>query len=233
MTSLRVLAAWVLMASAAAACEDVTWEDIPFTVCTAEIGDDLRLFHSNESGEVYGNFQTLEADVGPLAFAMNAGMFHQDRSPVGLYQEAGNVTSNIVLRAGPGNFGMLPNGVFCIAEGRIEVLESSTYQPENCRDATQSGPMLVIGGALHPRLLPKGTSKFIRNGVGTNATQDTAYFVISNVPVNFYDFARLFKDHLGTPNALYFDGNVSRLHAPVLSRSDFGRMLGPIVGVVK
>jgi hypothetical protein len=29
-------------------------------------------------------------------------------------------------------------------------------------------------------------------------------------PVNFHGFARLFRDHLGTPNALYLDGVVSR-----------------------
>jgi uncharacterized protein YigE (DUF2233 family) len=57
-------------------------------------------------------------------------------------------------------------------------------------------------------------------------------FAISNDTVNFHDFATLFRDRLNTPNALYFDGKVSRLYAPSLNRSDFGWQLGPIVGVL-
>jgi len=50
--------------------------------------------------------------------------------------------------------------------------------------------------------------------------------------VNFYDFGTLFKDYLGLPNALFFDGKISRLFAPEIGRSDFGWQLGPIVGVL-
>jgi uncharacterized protein YigE (DUF2233 family) len=51
--------------------------------------------------------------------------------------------------------------------------------------------------------------------------------------VNFHAFGVFFRDVLRTPNALYFDGKVSRLHAPNLGRSDAGFRLGPIVGVVE
>ena len=71
----------------------------------------------------------------------------------------------------------------------------------------------------------------VRNGVGVTPDGRTAIFAISNAPVNFYDFARLFRDGLGTPNALFLDGSVSRLHANDLGRSDFGFQLGPLVGV--
>jgi len=50
--------------------------------------------------------------------------------------------------------------------------------------------------------------------------------------VTFHDFGTLFRDHLKLPNALYFDGNVSRLYAPDMGRADAGFPLGPIVGVV-
>jgi len=96
---------------------------------------------------------------------------------------------------------------------------------------TQSGPMLVIDGALHPRFIDGGTSKYIRNGVGTSADGQRAIFAISNAPVNFHSFGRLFRDVLALPNALYFDGNVSRLYAPTLGRDDFGFRLGPMVAV--
>ena len=93
--------------------------------------------------------------------------------------------------------------------------------------------MLVIDGALHPRFLVDSDSRFIRNGVGTSADGKTAIFAISRRPVNFHTFGRLFLDHLNIDQALYFDGNVSRLHAPDLDRSDPGFRLGPIVGTVE
>ena len=92
--------------------------------------------------------------------------------------------------------------------------------------------MLVIAGKLHPRFIKDSTSRHIRNGVGTSPDGTRAVFAISRQAVNFHDFACLFRDELKTPNALYFDGSVSRLHAPQIHRSDPGRQLGPIVGVV-
>ncbi len=96
---------------------------------------------------------------------------------------------------------------------------------------TQSGPMLVIDGQLHPRFLIDSTSRFVRNGVGTSADGRTAVFAISNNNVTFHEFGSLFRDYLSLPNALYFDGKVSRLYARELGRSDFGFQLGPMVSV--
>jgi len=93
--------------------------------------------------------------------------------------------------------------------------------------------MLVINGQLHPRFIQGGTSKHIRNGVGTTADGSRAVFVISNEQVNFHDFATLFRDHLGLPNALFFDGNISRMYDRASGRSDFGWQLGPVVGVLE
>ena len=93
--------------------------------------------------------------------------------------------------------------------------------------------MLVIGGALHPRFLPDSTSRYIRNGVGTSLDGTRVVFAISRNTVTFHEFARLFRDELNLPNALYFDGNISRLYAPQIGRNDPGFSLGPIVGVVE
>ncbi len=90
--------------------------------------------------------------------------------------------------------------------------------------------MLVIDGALHPRFIPGSDFLNIRNGAGV-AEDGTLWLAISNEPVNFHDFARLFRDELGLPNALYFDGNISRLFAPEIGRDDFGFPMGPIVGL--
>ena len=236
-----VVAAFLTLLAAPAAavdCDDVTFDGRSYTFCAVNPArEELRMFLRDEEGEIFGNFSTIEESLGgrTLAFAMNGGMYHDDRDPVGLYIEDGEEVMRLVTNAGPGNFGLLPNGLLCIEDGAARVWETLAFEAAGpaCRDASQSGPMLVIGGELHPKFLPESTSRFIRNGVGTNAEGTLAVFVISNEPVTFYEFARLYRDYFELPDALYIDGKVSRLHAPQLGRSDFGFQLGPIVGVVE
>lgn len=73
-------------------------------------------------------------------------------------------------------------------------------------------------------------SRLLRNGVGVSSVH-TVVFVISEVPMNFHEFASLFRDKLGCPNGLYLDGVVSSLYAPSLKRNDFRMVLGPIIAV--
>jgi len=224
-----------LLAAPAVACEQITHRDARFTVC--EVAPDARveLFLRDEAGDILGAFSSVKSRVdGTVVMAMNAGMYHDDRRPVGLYIEDGIQEAPIVTRAGPGNFGLLPNGVFCLREDRSDVIESRAFaaNPPACTDATQSGPMLVIDGALHPRFLPDSTSRNIRNGVGTSADGQRVVFAISDDPVTFHEFGTLFRDTLDLPNALYFDGRISRLYAPAVGRNDFGLPLGPIVAVI-
>ncbi|MEM9970195.1 MAG: phosphodiester glycosidase family protein [Pseudomonadota bacterium] len=222
-----------------AGCEALRFEDTPFTVCRADpAADDIRLMLDDPSGTRVGTFARAEALMAAegrtIAFAMNAGMYHPDRRPVGLYIEAGREVTGVVTREGPGNFGLLPNGVLCIADGAARIVETRAFAaaPPECTFATQSGPMLVIDGALHPRFLPRSTSRFVRNGVGV--TEDgTLVAVISDAPVNFHRFARLFRDVLGTPNALFLDGSVSKLLAPELDRSNLGFPMGPMLVVTR
>jgi uncharacterized protein YigE (DUF2233 family) len=222
----------------AALCEQLVHDDAPFTVCHIDMAnDDVRLFLRNGEGEVYGTFSRVQAGLSEgerLGVAMNAGMFHGDLSPVGLYVEEGEEEMFLVTSDGPGNFGLLPNGVLCIGTGFAAVLESRAFAeaPPDCRFATQSGPMLVIDGALHPAFLQDSDSLNIRNGVGVSEDGTRMVLAIADVPVNFHHFARLFRDRLDTPNALYLDGRVSRLHAPGIGRSDIGFPVGPIIGTV-
>ena len=221
-------------------CRALSHANQAFTVCSFDTGEDIRLHHLHSDGEVIGQFGRLAEDVeangSSLVFAMNAGMYHKDRSPVGLYIENGEQTARIVTRAGPGNFGMLPNGVFALdASGKPHVIESLAFEAleTDWHSATQSGPMLVIDGALHPKFNADGTSRKRRNGVGISADGQTIHFAISDGFVTFYEFATLFRDTLGAPNALYLDGTVSRIYAPEVGRSEDGLDMGPIVSVVR
>ncbi len=232
---IALLFVWAAPA-AAVTCEDIEYAGNSYTLCTVDAAsENLRLFYKDADDAVIGSFSAIAAlpDVTQLDFAMNAGMYHDDRRPVGHYVENGVEVMRVIPNAGPGNFGLLPNGVFCINDGNAQVYETLQYLDKApvCRDASQSGPMLVIDGALHPRFLINSTSRFIRNGVGTSADGGTAVFAISNNSVTFHEFGSLFRDYLGLPNALYFDGKVSRLYSRELGRSDFGFQLGPMVAV--
>lgn len=242
MRSGAIAAAILLAARTAGAvdCAPVSFNEARYTICEVDAQtEELDLFLRDSDGEIIGQFTGVDrilAEEGKrLAFAMNAGMYHDDRAPVGHYKEDGREEMRVIPNAGPGNFGLLPNGVLCMRAGRADVFETLDYvaQSPECDDATQSGPMLVINGALHPRFLEDGTSKYIRNGVGTSADGTRVVFAISDEPVNFYSFGLLFRDYIKVPNALYFDGNISRLYAPALGRRDFGFALGPIIGVVE
>ena len=223
----------------AADCWSLEFENVPFAACEIDPAEeDVRLFLNDADGRPFGSFDKVAAHVGAqgrhLVLAMNGGMYHPNRNPVGLYVEDGMELSPIVTSDGPGNFGLLPNGVLCLDEGAADIDESRGFARSgvSCSFATQSGPMLVIDGQLHPRLLADSPSRFIRNGIGV--TEDGRIVTaISDEPVNFHRFARLFRDVFKTPDALFLDGKVSRLYAPMIERHDFGLPMGPILGVVK
>ncbi|NHX27514.1 hypothetical protein HA397_26555, partial [Escherichia coli] len=198
------LLAGLMPALAHAGCAEISHDGQDYVACRYNPATtDLRLFHRDARGQVLGSFaqvnHQLAAEGKELAFAMNAGMYHPDRSVVGLYIENRQQTRSAVTRAGPGNFGLLPNGVLCLTDAAAHVIETRTYaaNPPDCRYATQSGPMLVIDSALHPRFLPDSDSRHIRNGVGVTKDGEVI-FAISQRPVTFHDFGRLFRDTLNT-----------------------------------
>lgn len=221
-------------------CEERVQGQNRYALCEFDVQSaDIRIFLNDSNNEPLGQFDALKDTLGAqglsLAFGMNGGMYHDDRSPVGLFIENGMENMRLIRGASPGNFGLVPNGVFCVREDRTDVIETEKYaaNPPGCRYATQSGPMLVIDGELHPRFLVDGTSRYIRNGVGTSADGTRVFFVISRIPVTFHEFGRFFRDDLGVPNALFLDGNISRIYAPELKRDDRGFRMGPIIGVVR
>ncbi|MCJ2083226.1 phosphodiester glycosidase family protein [Methylobacterium sp. J-090] len=225
-----------LAAPAPAPCKPVQAEGESYTVCTVDLRRDrVRLFWRGTDGQPYSSLSTLGDKQGPsLRFAMNAGMYDKDQAPVGLYVEEGRELKGVSTANGPGNFHLKPNGVFYVKGDRAGVLDTPRYLRVNPKPdfATQSGPMLVVDGHIHPKISSDGPSQKIRNGVGVRDDGRTAVFAISERPVSFGAFARLFKDGLGCRNALFLDGSVSSLYAPSMNRSDLSRPLGPMVGAV-
>lgn len=237
----RLLVCLVLLLLPAHAVEFSTAEinGKQVTVCRVNVKKEhLELFHRDETGQPIKRFEKLapwvEKQGRKLVFAMNAGMYHGDFSAVGLFVSGGKEQSPLNLANGEGNFFLKPNGVFVVTESGARVIESSAYArlQEHVLLATQSGPLLMQDGRLHPAFNANSTSRLFRNGVGV-PSPDVALFVISEAPLNFYEFATLFRDKLGCPNALFLDGTISSLYAPKLKRSDFRMDLGPIIGVTE
>ncbi len=83
-------------------------------MCEVAAGD-LRLFQDDATGAPWGHFARLDAALRErgerLAVAMNGGMYHDDRRPVGYTVIEGREIAPLVTREGPGNFGLLPNAL--------------------------------------------------------------------------------------------------------------------------
>ncbi len=218
-------------------CRERTFEGSRFTVCPYDSRrHEFALFVDGPSGPLrsFAALRShLRARAQRLRFAMNAGMYDDEGMPIGLHVEDGRERHRINTRDGEGNFHLKPNGVFAVAaDGSVAIHESATFARTRprVRWATQSGPMLVIGGRLHPAFQPNGDSRHVRNGVGT-VDRRRAWFVISEEPVSFGRFARFFRDALGCRDALFFDGTVSSLWDPAAHREDQGYRFGPIAVV--
>jgi uncharacterized protein YigE (DUF2233 family) len=175
----------------------------------------------------------VERDGHHLRFAMNGGMYRKDRSPVGLFIQNGRVISPLDTTHGYGNFYLKQNGVFLIRDdGTSEIVttERFAYTPDIAY-ATQSGPMLVIDGAIHPVFEKNSEHLNVRNGVGVRP-DGTVIFAMSTDKVTLYDFASYFKS-LGCPNALYLDGFVSRCYCPEQGWQQLDGDFGVMIGVVE
>lgn len=223
----------------APACAPRDFEGSRFVVCTFDAArDELRLVARDESGVYLRSFEALGAYLGRDArrvrFAMNAGMYDDGGAPIGLFIAEGAEEEDLSRTDGPGNFHLKPNGVFWQSEtGDVHVDATDAYaaEPRAARWATQSGPMLVIDGQLHPQFQQDGPSRYVRNGVGVRDDR-TAYFVISSGVVSFGRFARFFRDELQCNDALFLDGSVSSLWSPELERRDETSDLGPMLVVL-
>ena len=199
---------------------------------------ELRLFWQDSNGENYGNFQklklALQKDSLELVFAMNGGMYLKDGSPQGLFIENGLLKTSLdEKREGYGNFYLQPNGVFYLTKEKQAVVCTTTdfVRQDNIQFATQSGPMLLIDGQIHPKFREGSKNVHIRNGVGV-LPNGNVLFAMSKEVINFYDFASFFKAQ-GCKNALYLDGFVSRTFLPASNWEQLDGNFGVIIGVVR
>ena len=206
-------------------------------MCTVDLSKQhLELLWRDGKKQPFKTFSAadrwLHSKGRKLTFAMNAGMYREDYSPVGLYVAGGKELRPLNLANGRGNFCLKPNGVFAVTKSGARIVESSQYPTIKAATtlATQSGPMLVINGRLHPKFSSKSQSRLFRNGVGVVSAQKVV-FAITEDAVNFHEFATFFRDRLKCRNALYLDGSISSLYAPSLKRDDRFSALGPMLGV--
>ena len=230
-------------ATLAVETKEHTFDGKRYFVSTVDLEkESLQLFLGDGRGHYFNNFANIDRWLAErkrrLAFAMNAGMFHPGFAPVGLFVDHGRTIKPLNLDKGEGNFFLKPNGVFAVTDTGAQVVEASRFPAlasecgiEKVQVATQSGPLLVIDGRLHPVFRKESESRLFRNGVGVISPKRVV-FAISTEPVNFHEFARLFRDSLGCANALFLDGDVSSLYTKDPKQQVIRFPLGPIIGIV-
>lgn len=241
---LAAIACLALSAIHARAAEliDYPFQDVVIAVCKIDMRRDrLRMFWRDDNKAVLGYFQAvqqwLQRRGQSLVCATNAGIYEEDRRPLGLYVENGAVLRRLNLRKGAyGNFYSQPNGVFLVRDRDAAIIDTerfavdaATLLPE-VRFATQSGPLLIQHGLINAAFSPESTNRRIRNAVCTVSPYESA-LVLSRGPINFYDFARFLRERLDCTDALYLDGGISRMYPG--PGADIGPAFGAIIGVVR
>ena len=229
---------WTLLAllsgsAGALKTQELTVNGVVYRVVTLDPKrDDLRLYwqQPGDGGPLtsFADLRGLLASRGQtLLFATNSGIFAPGLKPLGLHVERGLTLRPLNPATRGGNFALRPNGVFWLDRGRAGVTETRAYQKLNLKPdyASQSGPLLVQGGQLHPAFVKGSLNLATRSGVGV-CGGGAVKFALSLAPVNFYDFARAFRDTLGCPDALYLDGNLSSLYTPAWGDSQLAQYAG-------
>lgn len=229
-----VLLTWMPLAGAVKIVE----APAPYHVYEARWGEELiGVYLNNRQGARLGSFDRLHEQVlndgWRLHFAMNGGIYQSGGAPLGLLVADGRQVHRLNRRKHAyGNFYLQPNGVFLIGETGPRIVATATYPPADVRwvkQATQSGPLLVIRGKRNGRL-PVGAS-LVRNGVGVRG--HSVFFVVTDAGVTFHEFADFFANVLHCTDALYLDGAISGawLAGTAGVANVSGSSFGPLIGV--
>jgi uncharacterized protein YigE (DUF2233 family) len=198
----------------------------------------LKLYYKDEKGDALGSIENLkkwvESKGQKLVFAMNGGMYMEGGRPLGLYIENYQTISPINKRLHPGaNFYSKPNGVFYIDSNNVAAIckTENFVNSGNIKYATQSGPMILFDGEIHPACKKNSPYTAVRNGVGILPGNEVL-FVLTATDVSFYQFMNYFKSS-GCKDALFFDGNVSLAYLPEKNWINDGGAFGVMVGVTE
>lgn len=122
-----------------------------------KVDNNLVFVWKDSSGSPLKTFNNLKQLVNKnnkqLLFAMNGGMYMTNSAPLGLYIEKSKTLAKLNTRKANGNFYMQPNGVFYITKNNtpkiVTTLQMGKENMSEAKYATQSGPMLLINGAVH------------------------------------------------------------------------------------
>lgn len=195
---------WMGLGAGMLGAQDIQWYAVPE-------GADCEILRGAQRWSLHEAWREGEASTGrTVAFAMNAGMFHPDGTPVGLHVHEGTTTAPLNQETDrPGNFFLQPNGVFgADTSGTWRVVTTIEASGIAWVEATQSGPMLLIDGQLNPLFRAGSPNAYLRNGVGL-AADGTVWLACSRVPMNFHTFAEAMRAR-GCTDALYLDGAISQ-----------------------
>jgi len=198
--------------------------------------DSLVIVWKDDDGNAIKSFDLLKQYLSnknlALKFGMNAGIYldHPMNQPLGLLIQGGKELVPLNVEKGDQtNFYLHPNGVFYLTkDDSAYICASANYEGgSNVFFATQSGPMLLIDGEIHPAFTQGSDNLNIRNGVGV-LPDGKVVLAMSVKPVNFFDFATYFKS-IGCENALYLDGAISQVCWPdsgiEANQADFGAFI--------
>jgi uncharacterized protein YigE (DUF2233 family) len=183
----------------------------------------LDLRWKGKDGKPLANFEGLRkelADEGKeIAFATNAGIYGEGPKPCGLLVCQGREEVPLNLQEGEGNFFLKPNGVFFIDDAGIAgIMEAAEYGRIHLkpRIATQSGPLMLRNGVIHPAFNLNSPNKRQRSAVGVRSSDGEVIFALCDREdrvkgrVTFHQMSRFFL-HLGCRDALYLDGDISEM----------------------
>lgn len=222
----RVLLALGLLAAAAVSADpgsrQLSFDGADYAVVDVDLSRDrLELHWKDDSGQALTSIDRLrqwgEQHGRRLLFATNAGIYDRALRPLGLHIEDGATLrplNTVRGNAGAGNFSIQPNGVFYVdVRDRAGVIATPDWKARAvpAQLATQSGPMLLVDGAINPNFDEASDSLKWRSGVCASSPQHVV-FAVSQGPVSFHAFARLFRDGLACRDALYLDGTLSRIY---------------------
>ncbi len=183
----------------------------------------LELAWLGENGQPLGDFnglrQQLAARNKKIIFATNAGIYERGPKPCGLTICAGRELVPVNLRGGEGNFYLKPNGIFYLdAQTGPGVMEAAEFVNSGLKPrlATQSGPLMLRNGVIHPAFTVNSPNKRLRNAVGVRKKDGQIIFAMSDRDdavkgrVTFHQFTQFFI-HLGCQDVLYLDGDISTM----------------------